>query len=66
VRLRLNLRLQDLADRLKIDYSTASKCAHLGISDAPGIIVPAFLLWPGERQITATLPMIFQEHFQRF
>ena len=65
VKLRLNLRLQDLADRFKIAKSTASKYVHTWVSGMHQVFVPAFLLWPGEREITATLPMIFREHFQR-
>ncbi len=66
VKLRFNLRLQDLSYRLKISNSTASKYVHTWVSGMHQVLVPAFLLWPGERQITATLPMICGEHFQRF
>jgi hypothetical protein len=29
------------------------------------VFVPTFLFWPGEREVRATLPMVFREHFER-
>jgi hypothetical protein len=40
VKLRLNLRLQDLADRLKIANSTASKYVHTWVSGMHQVFVP--------------------------
>ncbi|XP_032798227.2 uncharacterized protein LOC116934913 isoform X2 [Daphnia magna] len=65
VKLRLNLRLEDLGHRFNIAKSTVSKYVHIWVTGMYQVFVPTFPFWPGEREVKATLPMVFREHFER-
>lgn len=59
VKLRLNLRLEDLGHRFNIAKSTVSKYVHILVTGMFQVFVPTLLFWPGEGEVKAKFPMVF-------
>ncbi len=65
MRLRLGLRVEDLADRFQVSKNTASRYIHWWISAMYASLVPTLVFWPERHDVRATLPLSFRKHFRK-
>lgn len=65
MKLRLNLREQDLAYRFKTSKATVSRYFHFWVHAMYQCFVPALIIWPLREHLRATLPFCFRERFSK-
>jgi hypothetical protein len=65
MKLKLNLRLQDLAYRFEIGLSTASRYFSFWIHSLYTCLVPALISWPKRENLRTTLPLCFRDKFNK-
>lgn len=63
MKLKLNVRLQDLAYRFEIALSIASKYFSFWIHSLYACLVPALICWPKRENLRTTLPFCFRDKF---
>lgn len=65
MRLRLYLKVEDLATRFEISQSTATRYISKWIDVMYVRLATNLMVWPNRDELLLTMPMIFRQHFRR-
>lgn len=65
MRLRLNLKIQDLAYRFDVSKSSASTYIDFWLHAMYTVLVPTCIFWPARENLRCTMPLCFREKFRK-